>query len=64
MVKELKIFEAFNARGKKHDLEKLYTLIEKMAYLCEKKKIKEMDLNPTIVGEKETKIIDARIELE
>jgi len=64
MVQNLKGFEIFKARGKKYNLEKFYTLVEKVAYLADKKKIKELDLNPVVVGENESLIVDARIELE
>jgi len=64
MVKELDSFEAFKARGKKYNLTEFYTTIQKIAHLCEVKNIKEMDLNPIIITENETKIVDARIETE
>ena len=63
MIKELKGVETFRARGKKYDLEKFVTLIEKVAYLGEKLNIKELDLNPVIVGEKESRIVDARMDI-
>ena len=63
MVRDLKGFEVFSARGKKYDLEKFYTLIEKVAYLSDKKDFKELDLNPVKVGEKNSWVVDARIEL-
>tara|TARA_Y100000310_G_scaffold171786_1_gene171946 strand:- start:2929 stop:3513 length:585 start_codon:yes stop_codon:yes gene_type:complete len=61
MVKDLRSFSVFNSRGKKHNLEKFYTLIEKVAYLGEKNNIMELDLNPVIVGEFDSKIVDARL---
>jgi len=64
MVSSLKGFGIFSARGKNYNLDNFYTLVEKVAYLGEKKKIKELDLNPVIVGEKESKIVDARMELD
>jgi len=64
MVHDLEVFKAFGARNKKYDLEDFYTLLEKVAYLADKKDIKELDLNPVIVGEKESKIVDARIETD
>ncbi|MFA4960122.1 MAG: acetate--CoA ligase family protein [Candidatus Pacearchaeota archaeon] len=64
MIKELKGFKIFNARGKKYDLKKFTTLVEKVAYLGEKLNIKELDLNPVIISEKNVKIVDARIELK
>jgi len=63
MVHDLEVFKAFGARNKKYDLENFYTLLEKVAHLADKKGIKELDLNPVIVGEKESKIVDARIEM-
>ena len=64
MIKDLKGVEVFRARGKKYDMEKFVTLIEKVAYLGDKIDVKELDLNPVIVGEKDSKIVDARVELE
>jgi len=63
MVHGLNGFEIFGARGKKYDLEKFYTLVEKVAYLADKKDFRELDLNPVNVGEKESKIVDVRVEL-
>jgi len=63
MIGELEGFEIFKARGGKYDLEKFVTLIEKVAYLGDRLDIKELDLNPVIVGEKDSKIVDVRIEL-
>ena len=39
------------------------TLVEKVVYLGDKIDVKELDLNPVIVGEKDSKIVDARVEL-
>jgi len=64
MTKELSEFGVFSARGKKYNLEKFYTLVEKVAYLGEKFNIKELDLNPVMVGEKNVRIVDVRVELE
>ena len=64
MIKELKSVEVFRARGKNYDLEKFVTLVEKISYLGDKIYIKELDLNPVIVGKKDSKIVDARVELE
>lgn len=63
MIKDLREVKIFRARGKKYDLEKFVTLIEKVAYLGEKLNIKELDLNPVVVGEKESKIIDVRADV-
>lgn len=64
MIKELKGVEVFRARGKEYDLTKFVMLIEKVAYLADKVDIAELDLNPVIVGESKSLIVDARIELE
>mgnify|MGYP002640998744 CR=1 FL=1 len=64
MVKELDSFNVFKARGKKYNLTNFYTTVQKIAHLCEVKEIQEMDLNPIIIGETQTKIVDARIELK
>jgi len=63
MIKDLRGVEIFRERGKKYDLEKFVTLIEKVAYLGEKLNIKELDLNPVVVGERESKVVDARIDI-
>ncbi len=64
MVQNLKGFKIFSARGKRYDLEKFYTLIEKIVHLANKKNIKELDLNPIVVGKDGSFVVDARIELE
>lgn len=64
MIKDLKGVEVFRARGKKYDMEKFVTLIEKVVFLSDKIGVNELDLNPVIVGEKDSKIIDVRIELD
>lgn len=64
MIKNLRGFKIFSARGKKYNLENFYTLIEKVTYLADKKDIEELDLNPVIVGENGSFVIDARVELE
>ena len=63
MIKDLKGVEIFRARGGKYDLEKFVTLVEKVVYLTEKLDIKELDLNPVVVGEKDSKVVDVRVEL-
>ena len=62
MIRELRGWEIFKARGKNYDLEKFVLLVEKVAIIANKKKIRELDLNPVIVGEKVSKIVDARVE--
>ena len=62
MVGELQGLGVFDAR-KKYDLSKFYSLIEKVVGVVEKQKVVELDLNPVIVGEAESKIVDARLEL-
>jgi len=64
MIKDLDGVEVFRARGKKYDMEKFVTLVEKVAYLGDKINVKELDLNPVIVGERDSKIVDVRVELE
>jgi len=64
MIKELRGVDVFRARGKKYDLKNFVTLVEKVVYLADKKGIKELDLNPVIVGERESKIVDVRVELD
>lgn len=63
MIKDLNGVGVFRARGKKYDMEKFVTLIEKVVYLADKKDFKELDLNPVIVGEKDSKIVDVRVGL-
>jgi acetate---CoA ligase (ADP-forming) len=63
MIKDLDGADVFVSRGKKYDMEKFVTLIEKVAYLGDKLDIKELDLNPVIVGEKDSRIVDVRVEL-
>jgi hypothetical protein len=60
MFKDLEGIGVFNSRSKKYDLDKFYTLVEKVAYLGDKKKVVEMDLNPVVVGEKRSVVVDAR----
>jgi len=62
MIEDLEGVGVFSARGKKYDLEKFVDLIEEVVGLSSE--IKELDLNPVVVGEKSSKIIDARVELD
>lgn len=64
MILELEGKDVFKARGKNYDLTKFISLIEKVVQVVEKKKIKELDLNPVIVGEKKSLVVDSRIDLE
>ena len=64
MINDLSGTEVFRARGKKYNIEKFVTLIEKVVHLSDKINVKELDLNPVIVGEKVSKIVDARVELD
>jgi len=57
MIKELKSVEIFRARGKKYDMEKFVVLIEKFVQLSDKLDIKELDLNPVVVGEKLVRLL-------
>ena len=62
MILDLEGKDVFKARGKNYDLEKFVTLIEKVVLTVEKKNIQELDLNPVIVGEKKSLIVDARVQ--
>lgn len=64
MLLELKGKDIFKARGKKYDLGKFIDLVYGVSIIVDKKKIKELDLNPVMVNEKKSVIVDARIELE
>jgi acetate---CoA ligase (ADP-forming) len=63
MIKGLKGVDIFRARGKKYNMEKFVTLVEKVAYLGDKIDIKELDLNPVVIDEKGCKVVDVRVEL-
>ena len=64
MIKEIRGSDVLKGfRGKKCDLETLKDMIVSISNLADKEKIKEMDLNPVIVNEKNAWIVDARIEL-
>ena len=64
MLKDLKGVGVFKARGKKFDLEKFVTLVEKVGVLGDKLDVKELDLNPVVVNEHGSWVVDARVELE
>ncbi len=64
MILDLEGKDVFKARGKNYDLEKFISLIEKVVLVVEKKNIRELDLNPVIVGEKKSLIVDARVQLK
>lgn len=67
MLKELKIYKILTGvRGKKPmDIEKIKHLLLKISRLPKKyPKIKELDINPLIVNQKESIIVDARIILD
>lgn len=57
MIKELKLYPSLVTR-KKYAVDKLVALADNISKLD----VKEMDLNPVIVNEKEVIIVDARIE--
>ena len=63
MIKGLNGLEIFRARGKNYDLGKFVKLIEKVVSLSDKLDIEELDLNPVIVGEKDSRVVDARVKL-
>ena len=58
MIKELRGFGVFRARGKRYDLGKFVKLVEKVCKLASR--IEELDLNPVVVGEKDCRIVDVR----
>jgi len=59
MIRQIRGFKILNGyRGKKYNLESLKELIMKVAWLFEKERIKEIDLNPVFLDEKEAKIVD------
>jgi hypothetical protein len=62
MIKDLEGIEIFRARGKKYDVDKFVSLVEKVADLGEKIDVKELDLNPVILGESRSLIVDVRVE--
>ncbi len=63
MISDLRNKKILSSRGKNYNVEKLATLVEKVAFLTDKLNIKELDLNPVMLTEKEVKIVDARVEL-
>ena len=59
MIKQIKGFKILSGyRGKKYNLEALKQLILKVAKLFEEEEIKEIDLNPVFLDEKDAKIVD------
>ena len=64
MILDLEGKDVFRVRGKSYDLGKFVILIEEVVRLGARLDIKELDLNPVIVGEKRSLVIDARVELE
>jgi len=59
MIRQIKGYKILSGyRGKKYNLEALKQLIIKVAELFEKESIKEIDLNPVFLDEKEAKIVD------
>jgi len=60
MLKELKLYPALVTR-KKYAVDKFIELAEEISKLAEKLNIKEMDLNPVILTEKDAVIVDARV---
>lgn len=62
MMQETKAFQLLTARGRKFNMQKLLDVLEKTAKLAGKHpEIKELDINPLIVNEKECVVADARI---
>jgi succinyl-CoA synthetase beta subunit len=62
MLESLKLYPTLVSR-KKYAVENFIELVEKIAKLAEKHKIKEMDLNPVIINERDAYIVDARVSL-
>jgi len=59
MIRQIKGFKILSGyRGKKYNLEALKHLILKAAKLFEEEEIKEVDLNPVFLDEKDVKIVD------
>jgi succinyl-CoA synthetase beta subunit len=59
MIKQIKGFKILSSyRGKRYNLGALKELILKVAKLFENENIKEVDLNPVFLDEKEAKIVD------
>jgi acyl-CoA synthetase (NDP forming) len=64
LIKETEIYNILKgARSKKYNLKSLKELISKISKLAIKKDIKDLDLNPVIINEKNVYIVDARIGL-
>lgn len=63
MILELEGKGVFRARGKRYDLVSLVDLIQRVVLISEKKDFEELDLNPVIVGEVKSLVVDARVKL-
>ena len=65
LIKENKAYNLLNARGKNISTLGIEKVLLNISGLVERHpNIIELDINPLIVNEKETKIVDARIVLE
>lgn len=65
LIKENKSYNLLNSRGKKISTKDIENIILKLSNLIKKHpNIQELDINPLMVNEKETKIVDARIIFE
>ena len=65
LIKENKAYNLLNARGKNISTKGIERILLKISELVERHpNIIELDINPLIVNEKETKVVDARIVLE
>lgn len=60
MIEELKLYQSLVKR-KRYAIEKFVDMIAEVSKIAEKQKIKEMDLNPVILDEKDAWIVDARV---
>jgi acyl-CoA synthetase (NDP forming) len=64
LIKSTNVYSILKgARGKKYNLDSLINLILKISKLSLEKDIKDLDLNPVIINEKDVYIVDARIGL-
>jgi acyl-CoA synthetase (NDP forming) len=60
MIREIKAYPLFHARGKHYDVEAVRGTLLKVATLAEKERITELDINPLIVHEHGVTAADAR----
>jgi len=64
MIKETRAWQVLRGyRGRKYNLNSLFSLLKKVSNMVEKEPIEELDLNPVILNEKEALVADWRINL-